>query len=353
MKLVSSFLAAIVFLLIAQHKATSETTVVVDGKPMIFESLENGQVAFLDGAVRVFRSLDELDQRTLKAVMETTGWGRVWEDQTGKYRTIADLVEVVENAVVLEKMDGKKIVVQLEKLSRVDQAYASSRRSHKANALPAEFVAKVVGVSDGDTVSVLLNRRQYKIRLEGIDAPETGQDFGAKARKYLGELVQGKQVYGRRTSTDKYGRNLCFLTVGGKRVNHEMVQNGLAWHYRQHSSDTELAELEADAKSQKLNIWSEAGPVPPWDWRRWGAARRKQWVEDQDAQSVTNSPPPSFSPGTGNSAPTISPEKTPALTHWITTSSGVRHNRSCRWYRNSNGRPCTSAEGRACKKCGG
>ena len=331
MKLISHFLVAVAFLFIAQQQATSDTAVIIDGQPMTFHSLENGKATFLDGTVRVSKGLSELDQASLKKVMDTTGWGRVWEDKSGKFRTIADLVEVVQNAVVLEKIDGKKIVVQLDKLSNVDQAYANSRRNQKADALPNKFVAKVVGISDGDTVTVLLNRRQYKVRLEGIDAPERGQDFGTKSRKHLGDLVQGKQVHGSTTDTDKYGRNLCFLTVDGKRVNHDMVRNGLAWHYRKYSSDAELAELEAEAKSQKRNIWSEAGPVAPWDWRRWGAARRKQWVENQDAQSVTNSPPPSVSPGTGVSAANTPPDKTPALTHWITTSSGVRHNaKTCR-----------------------
>ena len=189
MKLISHFLVAVAFLFIAQQQATSDTAVIIDGQPMTFHSLENGKVTFLDGTVRVSKGLSELDQASLKKVMDTTGWGRVWEDKSGKFRTIADLVEVVQNAVVLEKIDGKKIVVQLDKLSNVDQAYANSRRNQKADALPNKFVAKVVGISDGDTVTILLNRRQYKVRLGGIDAPETGQDFGTKARKHLGDLV--------------------------------------------------------------------------------------------------------------------------------------------------------------------
>lgn len=47
---------------------------------------------------------------------------------------------------------------------------------------------------------------------------------------------------------------------------------------------------------------------------------------------------------------TVVPEE---KTHWLTTSSGVRHNSTCRYYRTSKGRPCGPDEGRACKICGG
>jgi endonuclease YncB( thermonuclease family) len=56
------------------------------------------------------------------------------------------------------------------------------------------FSGKVVGVSDGDTITVLRDRTPVKIRLRGIDCPETGQDFGSRAKSVASELAFGKVV---------------------------------------------------------------------------------------------------------------------------------------------------------------
>ena len=54
---------------------------------------------------------------------------------------------------------------------------------------------KVVSVADGDTITVLdAEKTQHKIRLQGIDAPEKAQAFGAKSKEALYELVHGKNV---------------------------------------------------------------------------------------------------------------------------------------------------------------
>lgn len=68
---------------------------------------------------------------------------------------------------------------------------------------------KVVGVSDGDTITVLdADKIQYKVRLAGIDAPEKSQAFGERSKQHLGNLVFGKVVYVEWNKTDKYGRTV-------------------------------------------------------------------------------------------------------------------------------------------------
>src|SRR5215475_14768406 len=95
------------------------------------------------------------------------------------------------------------------------------------------ITGKVVGVSDGDTITVLdASNQQHKIRLEGIDAPESNQDFGSRAKQSLSDLVFGKTVTVTSEAKDMYGRVLGDVTVDGKNVNLEQVRRGMAWFYR-------------------------------------------------------------------------------------------------------------------------
>src|SRR6185437_15999166 len=74
----------------------------------------------------------------------------------------------------------------------------------------ADFPARVVGISDGDTLTVLTaDRRQVKVRLHGTAAPETGQDFGSRAKQAASELAFGKQVTVRERDKDRYGRTVA------------------------------------------------------------------------------------------------------------------------------------------------
>lgn len=136
------------------------------------------------------------------------------------------------------------------------------------------IVGKVVGVSDGDTVTVLdENNKQQKIRLEGIDAPESKQDFGEKAKKNLSDLIYGKEVTVISNKTDKYGRKVGKILLDGKDINLEQIKSGYAWHYKQYAeeqskTDQKLyADAEVTAKGAKLNLWSLNNPVAPWNFR--------------------------------------------------------------------------------------
>lgn len=139
------------------------------------------------------------------------------------------------------------------------------------------ITGKVVGVSDGDTITVLdASKTQHKIRLEGIDAPEKAQPFGQRSKEHLSDQVFGKQVEVVTNKTDKYGRNVGKVLVDGKDANLEQVRSGLAWHYKQYQSEQSAgdrvayANAETAAKAQKSGLWVDAKPVAPWDWRHGG-----------------------------------------------------------------------------------
>jgi micrococcal nuclease len=136
-------------------------------------------------------------------------------------------------------------------------------------AWPAEFSGKVIGVSDGDTITVLQDRTQVRVRLDGIDCPESGQAFGSRAKAFTSELTFGKVVTVRPRNKDRYGRTVAEIVLAdGRNVNHELVRAGFAWWFRKYAPhDTELARLEAEAKGAKRGLWADAHAVPPWEWR--------------------------------------------------------------------------------------
>ena len=94
----------------------------------------------------------------------------------------------------------------------------------------ADFSGRVVGVTDGDTITVLHNGRGEKIRLYGIDCPEKRQAFGSKAKQFTSQLAFGKDVTIVGHGKDKYGRTLGDVILpDGKNLNEELVYNGFAW----------------------------------------------------------------------------------------------------------------------------
>ena len=132
-----------------------------------------------------------------------------------------------------------------------------------------ELRGKVVGIADGDTITVLdADKVQHKIRLEGIDAPEKGQAFGTKSRQRMSEKVGEKEVVVRWSKHDRYGRTLGDIYLGDRHINREMVRDGLAWHYKQYSKSKELAEAEIEARNAKRRLWADKEPVPPWEYRK-------------------------------------------------------------------------------------
>ncbi len=130
---------------------------------------------------------------------------------------------------------------------------------------------KIIDIDDGDTFTILTaDHTQYKIRLNGIDCPEKGQDFSKKAKEFTYQFCAGQTVVAELLSKDKYSRNIANVTVNGLSLNSSLVAQGLAWHYTKYSSDTYLAKLEQEARAKRLNIWSLNNPMAPWIYRHRG-----------------------------------------------------------------------------------
>jgi len=166
----------------------------------------------------------------------------------------------------------------------------ATARSAAPPALSGKFSARVVRVSDGDTLTVRTHHhRQIKVRLARIDAPETshgtrrpGQPFGETATRSLRQLVGDGSIVLDCPETDRYQRHVCWVLAGAVNVNLEQVRRGMAWVYRPpRASKRELQALsplldaQETARQAARGLWSEAEPIAPWDWRRacWQAGK--------------------------------------------------------------------------------
>jgi endonuclease YncB( thermonuclease family) len=134
----------------------------------------------------------------------------------------------------------------------------------------ADFAGRVVGVTDGDTIKVLHNGKAEKIRLHGIDCPEKAQPFGTKAKQFTSAMVFGKMVRVLTHGRDRYGRTVADVILpDGANINQALVKVGLAWWYRQYAPhDDTLRMLEDKARKDRLGLWADPNPVPPWCYRK-------------------------------------------------------------------------------------
>ena len=155
------------------------------------------------------------------------------------------------------------------------QAEILAARQESYTAVPPtlptlQFSGKVIGVTNGDTISVLHNGRGNKIRLNGIDCPEKGQAFGTRAKQATADLAFGKEVLLQTYGLDKYGRTIGDVILPhGQVLNHELVRAGMCWWYRKHAPlDPVLEGLEQEAREAKRGLWVDPNPVPPWEWRK-------------------------------------------------------------------------------------
>jgi endonuclease YncB( thermonuclease family) len=129
---------------------------------------------------------------------------------------------------------------------------------------------RVVGVSDGDTLTVLdASNTQFKIRLAAIDAPEKAQAFGQRGKQKLSDLCFGKTISINVLSMDRYGRGVGDVVCASINANQAMIESGLAWVYRKYDKGHEyLYAIEKEAKNARRGLWTDTNPIAPWDWRK-------------------------------------------------------------------------------------
>lgn len=160
------------------------------------------------------------------------------------------------------------------------------------------LIGKVVGVSDGDTVTILdANNNQHNIRMFAIDAPETScyfktpsprdelcieksQPFGKASKKNLSRLIFGKTVTVVQGQGKSYGRIVGTIFLGNQDINLQQVRDGYAWHYTYFARNQDKQTRRVYEESQRLakqeyrGLWGDKNPVAPWDYRKNGKGNR-------------------------------------------------------------------------------
>ncbi|MBM3116270.1 thermonuclease family protein [Jeongeupia naejangsanensis] len=133
----------------------------------------------------------------------------------------------------------------------------------------------VVGIADGDTLTLLdADRREYRLRLAFIDAPEKAQPYGNAAKQALSDRVYRKVVDAEVIDVDRYQRGVVLIRLDGEDINYAQVKDGLAWHYTRYAGKQSRSDFEAyeaalqAARTGRLGLWQQPGAEPPWDFRR-------------------------------------------------------------------------------------
>ncbi|MFO7722151.1 MAG: thermonuclease family protein [Bacteroidales bacterium] len=132
------------------------------------------------------------------------------------------------------------------------------------------ITGKVIAIIDGDTYDILTDDTvKFRIRMEGIDAPERGMPYYRVSKDYLGALCFGQRVSLHHSGKDRNGRILGFAYLeDGRELSREMIMAGMAWHFKQYNQDPALDSLEIEARNRKVGLWADPHPKAPWDYRK-------------------------------------------------------------------------------------
>ena len=260
---------------------------------------------------------------------------RAWHDAEGNFLSNSRLAFCDQNQATLLQQSGQTLLIPQARLSVTDRKWITE---HPLTNLRG----KVIYVADGDTIGVLDEAKNtHRIRLEGIDAPESGQAFGEKSRQALNRAIYGKEVLVTYEKTDTYGRILGQIYLqqpdhSWTWINRKMIEDGWAWHYRHFSGDADLAQTQQKAEAAKAGLWRDAEPQAPWRFRL-DEKRRKEAARMQQADQTNEDGQPMTATG-----------------FWLNTSSGVRHNAACKHFaKTKRGKYCDADDGRPCGICGG
>jgi endonuclease YncB( thermonuclease family) len=133
-----------------------------------------------------------------------------------------------------------------------------------------DMAGRAIAVADGDTFTLRLSgQRDFRVRLFGIDTPESDQAFGRIAGRELADRILGRDVFIVLRDIDQYGRLVSTVYTEAGNINEALVRDGMAWWYRDFAADEPgLEAAETAARSAGIGLWQDSNPMPPWEWRR-------------------------------------------------------------------------------------
>ncbi|XP_023732064.1 staphylococcal-like nuclease CAN1 [Lactuca sativa] len=152
-------------------------------------------------------------------------------------------------------------------VAAAERARARAERNYtKADALHKQIISAGYRMIDNQNNEILA--RKYRIRLRGIDAPESAMPYGKEAKEELSKMVLGKCLKVYIFDEDRYGRCVGDIYCNGVFVQEMMLKKGLVWHYTAYDKRPELEKWEKDARAKRVGLWASAHPEKPWEWRK-------------------------------------------------------------------------------------
>lgn len=130
------------------------------------------------------------------------------------------------------------------------------------------FSHQVIGIADGETLTLVVNQKPVMVRLAGVDAPEKSQAYARASRNSLHELCFGKDATYREQDADGYGVAVAVVNCDGVDVNQTQIERGMAWVFDRNNRDFTLPARQMMARRDRKGLWADANPVPPWEFRR-------------------------------------------------------------------------------------
>lgn len=155
-----------------------------------------------------------------------------------------------------------------------------------ANLNAATFIAYGYKALDGDSITVVYNRKQLSVELDGIDCPELEQQFGKEAQEFTKSFIYKKKVTVEIKDYDEKDRMIGRISFQGKDLSLALIEEGLAWYDKENSSDKVLAKAQKKAKKAKKGLWKQSKPTPPWTFRKIAEKLKETKEEDSDKKST-------------------------------------------------------------------
>lgn len=183
--------------------------------------------------------------------------GTAGYEQTKHFKVFASIEACLKSGGRLPKNSARKV-----------SYFDPSKPAHAGD--EGVLFGPLIRVVDGDTLIVKIQGANLRIRLIGIDAPESDQPFGDEARNELASLIGEQQCVLVYDEGDGHGRLVAHLWIGDTYVNDEMIKRGMAWFDSVYAPDNYLEPSEEEAREAKRGLWALPldDRVPPWEWRK-------------------------------------------------------------------------------------
>ncbi|CAL5363954.1 unnamed protein product [Camellia sinensis] len=181
-------------------------------------------------------------------------------------KAVADGDTITVYVSTMDPRESSSVPIDVQ-IAAVERSKARAGKNYaKADALQKQIVDSGYRVLNIQSQEILA--RKYRIRLRGIDAPESAMPYGKEAKEELTKLVQGKCLRVLVFDQDRYGRSVGDIYCNGIFIQESMLKKGLAWHYKAYDRRPELEKWEKEARAKRVGLWASSNPEMPWEWRK-------------------------------------------------------------------------------------